>query len=99
MYSVKPLSILRERLGITWPFSTSNSKRISSPCWKVIKIGSVKALSELIVNRAQNLVLIETRADGLANLGQEFIFLSTALRVVHDHVIFQGQANLQCQAY
>ena len=45
----------------------------------------------------QNLVLIEPRADGLSDLGEQRKFLGAALRVVHDRIIFQGQADLQCQ--
>ena len=36
MYSVRPLASLRERLGKISPFSTSNSKRISSPSWNAM---------------------------------------------------------------
>src|SRR5580704_1555750 len=64
---------------------------------RYVKFAGFKDLSQLLVNRAQDFVLVETRADGLANLSKELIFLGAALRVVHDHIIFQGQPNLQSQ--
>src|SRR5205823_10705529 len=43
-------------------------------------------------------VLIKPRADRLADLCQKLIFLGPALRVVHDHVVFKSQSDLQSEA-
>ncbi len=37
------------------------------------------------------------RTDGLPDLGEEFVFLSSPLRLMHDDIVFQCQRNLQCQ--
>ena len=49
------------------------------------------------MNRAQNLVLIKPRADGLPDFGQKLVFLGAPLRVVHDDVVLKRQADLQRQ--
>ena len=46
----------------------------------------------------KHLDLIQSRTDRLADLRQQLIFLGAPLRVVHDHVIFQRQSDLQSQA-
>ena len=47
---------------------------------------------------AQNLVLVQSRTDGLSDLRQKRELLSAALRVMHHHVIFQSEPNLQGQS-
>ena len=63
-----------------------------------VEVAGIEDLSKFFLNRAQDFVLIEARADGLADLGQQFVLLGAALRVVHDDVVFERQADLQGQA-
>src|SRR5262249_39449418 len=41
---------------------------------------------------------IQTRTDRLSDLGEQLVFLGAALGVVHDHVIFEREPDLQGQA-
>jgi len=54
-----------------------------------VEIGGVKDLPQFLLHGAQNLVLVQPRADGLSNLGEQRELLGTPLRVVHDDVVFQ----------
>src|SRR5438552_15411766 len=63
-----------------------------------VEIRSVKNLPEFFLHRTQNFLLIEPRTDRLANLRQQLGLLGLALRIVHDHVIFERETNLQSQA-
>src|SRR5437867_6741506 len=65
---------------------------------RYIEIRRVKDLPEFLLHRAQHFILVKPRADRLADLCQKLIFLSPALRVVHDHVVFESQADLQSEA-
>ena len=58
----------------------------------------IENLAELDLHRAQHLFLVEVRADGLADFGQQFVFLGAALRFVHDNVVFERQRDLQREA-
>ena len=60
-----------------------------------VEVAGVENLTEFCVNSAQDLVLVEARTNGLADFGEQFVFLRTALGVVHHDVIFQRQADLQ----
>ena len=60
-----------------------------------VEVAGVKNLPQFFLNGAQDLILVETRTDGLADFGEQFVFLRTALGVVHHDVIFQRQADLQ----
>ena len=62
-----------------------------------IEAGRIEKLAQLLLNRAQNLILIQPRADRLPDFSQKLIFLGAPLRIVHDHVILKGQADLQRQ--
>jgi hypothetical protein len=62
-----------------------------------IEIAGVKDLAKLFLNRAQHLILIKPRTDGLPDLRQQLVFFGSSLGIVHDHVIFQRQADLQRQ--
>ena len=63
-----------------------------------VEISGVKDLAQFFLHRAHDFILIQARADRLPNLGEQGKFLGAALRVVHDHIIFQGQADLQGQS-
>ena len=41
--------------------------------------------------------MIEMRADRLPNLGEQLEFFGPALSLVHDHVVLEGQCNLQSE--
>jgi hypothetical protein len=43
--------------------------------------------------------LIETRTDGLADLGEQFVLLRAAMGIVGHQVVIQSQAELQSQSY
>ncbi len=46
---------------------------------------------------AQHFILIEPGADGLPDLGEQFVLLSAAMCVVRDHVVIDGESELQCE--
>ena len=48
---------------------------------------------------AQHLILIEARADGLPDLGEQFVLLGAAMSVVRDHIIVDGEPELQRQSH
>ena len=60
-----------------------------------VEIRGVKNLPKFFLNRAQHFVLVQARADGLSDLGEELIFLGAALSVVHYDVVFQRESDLQ----
>ncbi len=62
-----------------------------------VEVGGVENLAQFLLHRAHNFILIQPRADRLSDLGEQREFLGAALRIVHDRIIFQGQANLQRQ--
>ena len=48
---------------------------------------------------AQDLVLVQARADGLPDLGEQFGFLGSPVRIVGDDIVFEGETQLQRQSY
>ena len=62
-----------------------------------VEVAGVEDLAQFLLDGAQNLVLVQPRADGLSDLGEQRELFGAALRIVHDHVVFQGQADLQRQ--
>ena len=60
-----------------------------------VKVAGVKNLAQLDLNGAKDFVLVETRTDRLPDLGQQLVLFCTAMGVVTDHVVFEGEAQLQ----
>ncbi len=63
-----------------------------------VEIAGVENLAKLHVHRAQHLVLVEMRTDGLPDFGEQLVFLGSPLRFVHYDIVFQGQGDLQREA-
>ena len=98
--SVKALRSSRVRLGSTRLSRTSSSKRISSRLLeRDVEVAGVENLPQFDLDGAQNFVLIETRADRLADLGQQFVLFRAAMRIVTDYVVFERKAQLQRQSH
>ena len=73
MYSVKPFAALRERLGrIFARFHFQFEANLIAFLEGDIEVAGVKDLSQFLLHRAQNLVLIQPGTDRLANLSEEF---------------------------
>ena len=47
---------------------------------------------------AQNFILIEARADGLPDLGEQFVLLRAAVRVVRYQIVVERETELQSQS-
>ena len=62
-----------------------------------VEIAGVENLPQFRLHRAQHLVLVEMRTDGLPDLGEKFVFLGSPLRLMHDDIVLQRQRDLQCQ--
>ena len=62
-----------------------------------IKIAGIEDLSQFLLQGAQNLVLVQARADGLSNLGKQFELFGSPLSVVHYHVVLKRKSDLQRQ--
>src|SRR5581483_9787784 len=60
-----------------------------------IEVTGIENLPKLFLNCAENLILVKPRADCLTYFSQQLVLLGAALRVVHDYVVFQRQADLQ----
>ncbi len=60
-----------------------------------IKSRGIENLSEFLVQRPQDLLLVESRTDGLADLRQQLVFLGAPLRIVHDDIVLKGEAYLK----
>ena len=98
MYSVNPLSTLRERLAMTCRLLVEFEANLVAFLEGDVEVSGIEDLAEFLVDGPQDFVLIKPGADGLTDLGEEFVLLGAALGVVHDHVVFERQPNLQGQA-
>src|SRR5690349_14069424 len=63
-----------------------------------VEIRCVEDLAKFFLHRTQNFLLVEPGTDGLSNLCQQLVLLGLPLRIVHDHVIFKRETNLQREA-
>ena len=61
-------------------------------------MAGVENLSQFDLDGAENFVLVETRADGLSDLGEQFVFFGAAVGVVADDVVLEREAELQREA-
>ena len=64
-----------------------------------IEVAGIENLPQFDLDGAEDLVLVEARTDRLPDLGQQFVLFRAAVGVVTDHVVFQGQSQLQSKTY
>src|SRR5438094_974503 len=62
-----------------------------------IKLAGIENLSEFLLNRPQDFILVEPGADCLTDLRQQLEFFCTPLGVMHHDVVFQREPNLQSE--
>ena len=63
-----------------------------------VEVRCIKNLSEFLLHAAKNFLLIQARADCLPNLREQLVFFGAALRIVHDDVVLQREADLESEA-
>jgi len=64
-----------------------------------VEMAGIEDLPQFALDGAENLVLIEARADCLADIRQQFVLFRAAVSVVADHVVFESQAQLQSESH
>ena len=64
-----------------------------------VEIAVIENLSQLRVDGAQDFVLIQPGADGLADLGEQFVLLGATMCVVRDQIVLDGKPKLQRQPH
>ena len=64
-----------------------------------VEMAGIENLSQFDLDGAQDLVLVEARTDRLPDLGQKFVLFGATMSIVADHVVFEGQAQLQGQTH
>src|SRR5207253_103233 len=62
-----------------------------------IELAGIENLSEFLLNRPQDFILVEPGADCLTDLRQQLEFFCTPLGVMHHDVVFQREPNLQSE--
>jgi hypothetical protein len=63
-----------------------------------VEIAVVENLAQFGVDGAQDFILIEAGADGLADFGEQFVFLRAAVGIVGDQIVFERQARVAGRA-
>src|SRR5213593_2824676 len=63
-----------------------------------VEIRGVEDLAKFFLHRTQNFLLVKPGTYRLTNLRQQLVLLGLPLRIVHDHVVFKRETNLQSQA-
>jgi len=57
-----------------------------------VEVAGIKNLAQFDLDGAQNFVLVETRTDGLPDLGEQFVLLGAAVGIVGNHIVFERKS-------
>ena len=64
-----------------------------------VKVAGIENLAQFGMDGALHFILVKPRADRLADFGEQFGFLGTAMGIERYHIVFQRQAQLQRESY